>query len=196
MWYRKRNYRVVDPEVQNTIVARFVPSDSVNGLRPLAREFNLPKSTVEHIITRASSNNGDPVQPRGHKRRRLTSAEERKVCARVDKNPNSTNRQLAHLVDNKVVPRTISDVLARANPPVVRKVFVDQEPEETSANWKATMKHFIEKTLRHIPLNTRIYADETAIYANEAPTMGRIRKGEKLLRRKEGMPKSIPFTYS
>ena len=37
----------------------------------------------------------------------------------------------------KVAARTVSDYLARADPPFTTKVIQDQEPEELSEEWRA-----------------------------------------------------------
>jgi len=44
------------------------------------------------------------------------------------------------------------------------------------------VESFINNTLRRLRLNKRIYQDENAIYANEAPRRGRAPKGKKLYR--------------
>ena len=53
----------------------------------------------------------------------------------------------------------------------------DQEPEELRAEWKTVARQWLEQ-VRRIPLDKRIYEDETLIYANEAPRKGRSRKGK------------------
>ena len=134
------------------------------------------------MIAHAKSHNGESTQQRGHKPRLLTAREEQKIYNALDNNGSLTNRQLAALVSNKIAPRTITDVLARAKPPFSRQRYLDQEPEEFTEEWKQEVKIFIQNTLRHIALKDRIYGDESALYTNEAPTYGRGRQGTKLLR--------------
>lgn len=175
---RVRNYRLVPHEVQESIFNRYRDSGSTSSMADLAEESKLPKSTIQHIIERGRQHDGDPVQPRGHAPRILTEKQEAMMCAKVDQHPGMTNRQLA---DGLVAVRTVSTILARADPPIRTKVFVDQEPEEYTDKWKAAMTGFLAK-LRHISLCSRIYADETPIFANEAKTTGRGRRGQVLLR--------------
>ena len=60
----------------------------------------------------------DPVAPRGHKKRKLDSGEEVKLCRALEQNLTATNRQLSAVARGKVAARTVSDYLARADPPV------------------------------------------------------------------------------
>ena len=60
-------------------------------------------------------------------------------------------------------------------------MFQDQEPEELSEEWKTEAKQWLEQVKR-IPLDTRIYEDETPVYANEAPKKGRSRRGKPIFR--------------
>jgi hypothetical protein len=117
---------------------------------------------------------------RGRKRK-LSQAEEGKIKRRVTTYPYSTNKQLAGYVDDKIKPRTVSDVLHRGKPEFTLHTAVDQDPEELTADWKQKVKSFINNTLRRLRLNKRIYQDESAIYANEAPSPI---KQENLSRRK------------
>ena len=71
--------------------------------------------------------------------------------------------------------------LARAKPRFTAKVVQDQEPEELSEEWKTEAKQWLEQVKR-IPLDKRIYEDETPVYANEAPKKGRSRRGKLIFR--------------
>ena len=66
----------------------------------------------------------------------------------------------------------MSVYLARAKPRFTAKVVQDQEPEELSEEWKTEAKQWLDQVKR-IPLDKRIYEDETPVYANEAPKKGR-----------------------
>ena len=72
----------------------------------------------------------------------------------------------------KFQERSVSVYLARAKPRFTAKVVQDQEPEELSEEWKTEAKQWLEQVKR-IPLDKRIYEDETPVYANEAPKKGR-----------------------
>ena len=119
---------------------------------------------------------GDPVAPRGHKKRKLDSGEEVKLCRALEQNSTATNRQLSAVVRGKVAARTVSDYLARADPPFTTKVIQDQEPEELSEEWRAGARRWLEG-VKKIRLDKRIYEDETPVFANEAPKRGRARTG-------------------
>ena len=63
-----------------------------------------------------------PVAPRGHKKRKLNSAEQAKLCSSLDRNPFATNQQLRARVGNKIAASTVSRDLARAKPRFTAKV--------------------------------------------------------------------------
>jgi len=108
-------------------------------------------------------------------------ADEAKLWRTLDRNPFATNRDLAAAVGNKISERSVSDYLARAKPCFTAKVVQDQEPEELTGEWKTEVRQWLEQ-VRRIPLDKRIYEDETPIYANEAPRKGRSRKGKPIFR--------------
>ena len=76
---------------------------------------------------------------------------------------------------------TVQHVVARAKPRFTAKVVQDQESEELSEEWKTEAKQWLEQVKR-IPLDKRIYEDETPVYANEAPKKGRSRRGKPIFR--------------
>ena len=84
------------------------------------------------MVARATRPGGDPVAPRGHKRRKLDEVDEAKLCRTLDRNAFATNRDLAAVVGNKISERSVSVYLARAKPRFTAKVVQDQEPEELS----------------------------------------------------------------
>ena len=103
------------------------------------------------------------------------------MCRTLDRNAFATNRDLAAVVGNKIPERSVSVYLARAKPRFTAKVVQDQEPEELSEEWKTEAKQWLEQVER-IPLDKRIYEDETPVYANEAPKKGRSRRGKPIFR--------------
>jgi transposase len=179
--FKKQNYTMVSPGVQRSIAAEYRRGVRGGGYKALSKKFNLPVSTVRHILKRAQGNGGDPVQPRGHKQRKLTLAEQRKIFKTLDRKPSATNRELAASVGDKIKQRTVSDYLTLAQPRFTHHVPVNQEPEEWTAEWKLEIRRFINK-VKKIPLDKRIYGDETAVYANEASKVVRARRGKKVYR--------------
>lgn len=169
------------PEVQRRIVQDYQKGKRGHGYQALANAHQLPASTVQSVVARAKRQGGDPVAPRGHRKRKLSEVEARKLCRAADRNAFATNRALAAVVDNKISEQSVSNYLAREKPCFSMKVVVDQEPEELTEEWKAEARRWLEHVKR-IPLSKRIYEDEAAIYANEAPKKGRSRKGKPLFR--------------
>ena len=81
---------------------------------------------------------------RADTRRELDSREEVKLCRTLAQNSTATDRQLSAVVRGKVAARTVSDHLARADPPFTTKVIQDQEPEELSEEWRAGPRRWLE----------------------------------------------------
>ena len=69
---KKQNYKEVSPEVQHGIVAEHLYGVRGRGRRELAKNYNLPESTVRNILNRAHEDRGSPIRPRGHNERKLT----------------------------------------------------------------------------------------------------------------------------
>ena len=128
----KRRYDEVEPRVQRRIVAEYRQGVRGYGYIATAKRLQLPVSTVRGVIARAERAGGDPVAPRGHKKRKLDSGEEVKLCRALEQNATATNRQLSAVVRGKVAARTVSDYLARADPPFTTKVIQVQELEDSS----------------------------------------------------------------
>ena len=126
----KRRYGEVQPDVQKEIVEDHIRGVRGHGYLAIAKRHQLPVRTVQHVIARAKRAGGDPVAPRGHKKRKLNDVEAAKLCKALDQNSIATNRQLRAVVRNKIAARTVSDYLARAHPPFTTKVIQGQEPEE------------------------------------------------------------------
>jgi len=177
----KRRYEEVQPRVQRRIVAEYQQGVRGYGYIATAKRLQLPVSTVKGVIARAERAGGDPVTPRGHKKRKLSSGEEVKLCRALEQNSTTTNRQLSAVVHGKVAARTVSDYLARADPPFTTKVIQDQEPEELTEGWRAVARRWLEG-VKKVRLDTRIYEDETPVFANEAPKRGRSRRGTPIIR--------------
>ena len=79
------------------------------------------------------------------RRAKLDSGGGGQACAGLlNKHSTATNRQLSAVVRGKVAARTVSDYLARADPPFTTKVIQDQEPEELSEEWRAGARRWLE----------------------------------------------------
>ena len=150
----KRRYEQLEPQLQRDIAADYRRGVRGHGLRALANTYQLPIPTVQHVVARATRPGGDPVAPRGHKRRKLDEVDEAKLCRTLDRNAFATNRDLAAVVGNKISERSVSVYLARAKPRFTAKVVQDQEPEELSEEWKTEAKQWLEQVKR-IPLDKK-----------------------------------------
>jgi hypothetical protein len=177
----KRQYEEVQPRVRKEITQEYSQGVRGRGYLAIAKKHQLPVVTVRHVIARAKLAVGGKVVSRGHKKRKLNSGEATKLCKTLDQNPTATNRQLRAVVRDKIAVRTVSDYLARADPPFTTKVTQDQEPEELTEEWKEGARKWL-RGVKKIRLDTRIYEDETPVYANEAPTRGRARRGTPIIR--------------
>ena len=87
----KRRYDEVEPRVQRRIVAEYRQGVRGYGYIATAKRLQLPVSTVRGVIARAERAGGDPVAPRGHKKRKLDSGEEVKLCRALEQNSTATN---------------------------------------------------------------------------------------------------------
>ena len=126
----KRRYEQLQPQLQRDIVHDHRRGVRGHGYIVIAHKHQLPVPTVQSVIARAERAGGNPVAPRGHKKRKLNSAEQAKLCSSLDRNPFATNQQLRARVGNKIVASIVSRYLARAKPRFTAKVAQDQKPEE------------------------------------------------------------------
>jgi len=176
-----RRYQQLSPEQQRALVSEYKDPDSKESIKDVADRYRIPKSTAHSIIDRAERNDGDPVAPRGHRKRKLDQADERKLRRTLARDPCASNTTLAAAVDHKIDPSTVSRYLARMDPPYTQKVIQDQEPEELGDRWKETCNAWLAH-IQAVPWRKRIYADETAIYGNAAPKKGRSPAGQPIFR--------------
>ena len=173
---------IIKSETQKNIISDYNRSDPKLGIRALGRKYNLPHSTVGDLRSRFKG--GTVVTLKGHKKRKLSPEAEVSIIEHLDHYPTATNVELAQLVNDVVCPQTISKILARANPPFVMRRILNREPAEYLPEWKEEVSDFIHGTLRRIRIEDRIYADESAIFTNEAKRFGRTRLGKPILQSK------------
>ena len=107
----KRKYKEVSEEDQKAIISEYQPNVRGKGIKALAKRFGRHPGTIEAVIKLAKSKNGNPVAPRGHKKRNLNEEEEQLIQRNLDDNPYLTNHQLASLVDGKICDQTVSSPL-------------------------------------------------------------------------------------
>jgi transposase len=168
------------------ILSDYIPGIPGHGYKAVADKHRVAPTTVRALYKRTKKRKGDlSLQPKGHRKRKLTVEEERKICRRLDNNPLLTNQQLQASVDEKVSLTTISRTLQNAQPKFTSKKIEDVSEAEMSDEWRREVKKFLRMLNRSHPMANRIYGDETAIYANEARSRGRSRKGKRIHRKRE-----------
>lgn len=176
--------KLVAAETQQQLVRLYKQGVRGSGYKSLAKQFGLNFSTVRNIILRARNCPTSYVKPRGHRKKILTNAELRRITTSLEENPTATNEELARKVNNKIASRTVSDYLKREIVPFRRKKLIDINPEEFTAEWRENAREFTRE-VKKIPYRNRVYQDETAIFDNEAPRYGRVRKGVQKIRRRK-----------
>ena len=108
--------KTIDAKIQKRIVSEYKQGVRGSGKKSLAKKYNVSPTSVKNIVDRAKRNRGNPYARRGCKKRKLSKKEEKRICTHLDKHPDVTNEQLAKTVDDKISPRTVSDILARTSP--------------------------------------------------------------------------------
>lgn len=169
--------REVDAETKRHLLREYSHGQRGRGYAALGRKYGLSKATVQSVVNKANGGVGEVEAARRGRKRKLSEVEERKILRAADANPAITNSELAALVDNKVAARTVGDILARADPPFRKRRLIDREPREYKPEWKDEMQLFVRNTLHRLPIDRRVYADETGIHTNAALTFGRVRRG-------------------
>ena len=139
----KRRYEEVQPQLQRDIVNDYRRGVRGHGYLQSPRSISFPFR--QSVIAQAERAGGDPVAPRGHKKRKLDSAEQARVYSGLDRNPFTTNQQLRARVGNKIAASTVSRYLAHAKPPFTAKVAQDQEPE-TNRGWEGRGTEMVESS--------------------------------------------------
>jgi len=181
--YARRRAQV-SADVQRHIVSEYQEGVRGVGTPSLAKKFRLSRETVRSVIKRSKQHDGDPLTPRGHKRRKLSDADVRVIEKALLANPAATNRQLKHKVQDVVSESTVSRTLRRSKLHFTTRVPSNQEPDEKKPEWKDECRAFVKSIANHVPLNTRIYEDETAVYTNDAPKRVRAPRGKRCYRTK------------
>ena len=110
---RKRTYKEVSEEDQKAIVSEYQSHVRGHGIKSLAKRFRRAPETIRAVISRAKRNNGNPVTPRGHRKKNLNEQEEQLIKDKLDDNPYLTNHQLALLVDGKICDQSVSNIIHR-----------------------------------------------------------------------------------
>jgi transposase len=154
-----------------------------HGISATATRFHVSDGAVESTISRHLAGIEDSInRPKTGRPHVLTSQDIEKLLNAIDENPHLTYEQLAAKVDHPVSHDTVRNALKRLNPPVVEVTPVDLLPVELTDDHKQRLRNFVNKEIRHVPFDKRVYADESFIHGNIAPTTAKTRRGQKVLR--------------
>ena len=93
--------KTIDVEIQKAIVLEYSRGKKGFGKKTLAKKYGVSPSSVKRIVSRAKRNRGEPYARRGHKKRKLSKKEEKRICTHLDKHPDATNEQLVKTVGGK-----------------------------------------------------------------------------------------------
>jgi len=161
----------------------------------LAQTFSIPRTTVRRWV--ANHESGKPLGLRrgGGRKRKLSDDEAEQLYAELDADPDLSNQDLAAKFGNKIVPRSVSNYVHRADPEFTMHLWGTDEAASSAPHVQAEGRCFYDKVQR-FPLDTRVYQDETFVYDNETPKRGRARKGTKIVRRKRRRGKRFAFALA
>ena len=147
------------------------------GARTTGRLLGISPQTMRNIAKGQKNELSVLNRPRGHRKRKLTDEDVKKIKSHPSRNPSTTNQKLANIVLNKVSPRTISNYLLRSHPPYTTKQYLNQEPEEITPSWQDRISNFLKNVVRWILISKRVDADETPVYSNLASKYDRAPRG-------------------
>lgn len=111
--------------------------------------------------------------------RALTNEQVSRVAAQLDENPSATNEQLVANLGVDIHPASISRYTKRLG--ITRKKINDDEALLMDKRIINECKEYYQK-VKDIPWERRVYMDESFVYDNEAPKMGRAPRGKRIYR--------------
>lgn len=152
-----------------------------HGYLAVSKRHHVSVGAVRDIVKRAKANRKKLRTAWGHRPRKLTTAETRKLQRYALAHPDSTARELARLVGNKIHPNTVYLYLARYNPPIVQLTYDDYEPELDTERWKEEGREY-HRRIQRVAKKDMVFEDETAVFSNEAKKKGWGLQGQKLRR--------------
>lgn len=169
----KFNLNTRSPEVREMLIAQL----DFLGEKTFESQWAMPARTVrEWRKLRNTFGNLSPRYSHRGQPKKLSQAEVARMEKKLVADPYATNEELAKVVKNKISPREAGRIIAQS--PLQFKWKLEQEDMEASfsqANYEAGVK-FINM-IRHVPLNKRVYIDETRISSRVTRRRGRFPKG-------------------
>lgn len=161
----------------------------------IEKNLGIPDATTsDWWRTYSKGKSLEPMNKTGRKRK-LAEAEINVVLEELDRNPSASNKRLAQLVGEKVVPQSISNYIKYQEIPYTSKKYQDDDPNCFKMQTIQTSREFL-MSIESIAMNRRIYQDESYLYDNESPSKGRAPKGKRIPRKKKRRGKRYPFAIA
>lgn len=143
---------------------------------------------IRNKITRATFynwrkqwNESKSVKPQKKTCRKLILDQDSKqeLIEFFNNHPTATNEDGSIHLNNRIKPRTVSGYLLREN--FTRKKVSDEPENYPDERILQETKDYLE-IIRNIPIEKRVYMDESFVYDNEAPIYGRSIRGQRISR--------------
>jgi len=156
------------------------------GERPvnIARKFKIGRATLYRWMQQWKRDGTLQVTKPTGRKPRLGPRQQARLLDYVRKNPTATNKQAVRggRVDAWIAARTVSHYLKRAH--FTRKHVTDESPSIFDERVLHEYRDYY-RALQNVPPEQRCYMDESFVYDNEAPTMGRSLRGVRIPRNRE-----------
>lgn len=172
------------PEVRNKWRSREIRLAALQMLKThtysaVCKHFAISKQTL--YLWKKQMIEEHTLEPRGSRGRHrvLTAAQASEVAAQLARVPTTTNEQLVAHIGANIHPATISRYTKRMG--ITRKKISDDEVLLIDDRVLNECREFYEK-IKEIPWDRRVYMDESFVYNNEAPTIGRAPRGQRIFR--------------
>jgi len=166
-------YNTRDPEIRRLIIDQY----NKHGSQYVEKEFGVSRQDVANWKTLlATSGSLQPKSQLSGRNVELSPREIRKLERALLKNPYLTNVELAAVVGNKISPRSAGNYISRS--PLGFKTKFESPDVEASFTPEVAKQglEFI-KQIKKIPLNKRVYVDETWFSSAIRRRRGRFAKG-------------------
>ncbi len=148
-------------------------------VRDVAKQFKVTIPTVYNWKRQLKKEKRTHPKVSTGRPRILWKEQVERLLEALKRNPSATNEMLSATVFNMVAPRTVSHYLKREN--YTQKRIMDGGAQKMDDRIVGETRDFYLK-VKDIPWEKRVYMDESFVYNNEAPSMGRSKAGEPINR--------------
>lgn len=162
-----------DPNIRAIIIDEYEHS----GSRFVRARYGVaPRTVREWKANRRSRGSLSPLPHRGGRPLALLPREQQSLESKLLRNPDATNKQLAHAVGYRITSRSAGNYVKRSPLHFGRKLeALDDEGTFTREHAEEGI-YFINR-LKRIPLRDRVYVDETATSAGLRRRLVRVPRG-------------------